>query len=84
MENFEYLMAFKMAGIAPHDGNKICSILSTQTLNRLAGKEKLDRRIIRPILEKAATMSGGINDENVNSILNDANTIISMIATYCR
>lgn len=84
MGNYEYLMTFKMAGIEPNDGSKICSILSDQTLNRLAGKGKLDRRIIIPILETAASMSGGINDENVNSILNDANVITSMIAAYCR
>ena len=84
MENFEYLIAFKMAGIAPHDGSKICSIFNDQILNRLAGKGKLDRRIIRPILEEAVTMSGGINDENVTSILDDINTITSMIAALLK
>lgn len=84
MQNSEYLMAFKMAGIEPYKGSKICSLLSEQTLNRLAGKGKMQRSLIKPILERASVMSGGINDENVNSILNDTNAITSLMSIYCK
>ena len=84
MQNSEYLIAFKMAGIEPSEGSKICSFLSEQTLSRLAGRGKLDRRLIKPVLEKPFHMPGEINDENVNSILNNTNVITTMKRIYCR
>ena len=35
MENNEYLRFFKMAGIAPREGNIICSLLTEPTLEKL-------------------------------------------------
>lgn len=83
IDNFKYLRVFKMADIPPDEGTKICSFLTNQTLDRLT-KKGFDRRIIKPVIQKAECMQGGINDKNVNLILDDANLIISMMAIYCR
>lgn len=72
-----------MAGIAPHEGNIICSLLSESMLDRLT-KIGFDRRAIRPVLQEAESMQGGINDENINAILKNQNLMISIISRYCR
>ena len=83
MDEMKYLRVFKIAKIPPNIGSKICSCLTEQTLERLT-KVGMERALIKPILEKAENMQGGINDENVNSILNDVNLITSMMAVYCK
>lgn len=79
----KYLRVFKMAGIEPDRGYAICLCLSEQTLDKLI-INGMDRRIIKPILQKASNMPDGINDENVNMILNDLNVITSLMAVYCK
>ena len=83
MKNLKYLSVFKKAKITLDAGDRICSLLSKSTLDRLT-KKGFDRRLIKPVLESASVMSGGINDENVNSILNDINVIASMKKNYCK
>lgn len=83
MENFKYLRVFKMAGIDPCEGNIICSLLAESTLNKLT-KVGFDRRAIKPVLQEAKTMQGGITDENVNAILKNQNLMISIISRYCQ
>lgn len=83
MENFKYLRVFKMAGIEPYEGNEICSLLSSQILDRLT-KVGFDRRLIKPILQKAKDMQGGINDENIDLILKDQDLVVSLIQKYCK
>ena len=48
MENFKYLRVFKLAGIEPYEGDKICSLLSSQTLDRLT-IVGFDRRLVKPL-----------------------------------
>lgn len=83
MENAKYLRVFKMAKIDLQDADRICSFLSKDTLERLT-KVGIDRRIIKPILEKANRMQNGITDENINALLDDPNFIISLKMKYCR
>ena len=77
MRNSNYLMALKMAHIEPEDGGeKICSLLSDDVLKRLT-KQRYD--LIKPIIDEAENMLGGICDENINKLLNDSNLIASML-----
>ena len=78
-----YLSVLKIAGISPDEGEIICSLLNIKTLDRLT-KVGFDRMLIKPILQEAANMEGGINDENVNLLLDDQNLVTSMIQRYCR
>lgn len=83
MKNIEYLMVFKIAGIRPDYGERICSLLSEETLNRLT-RVGFHRNAIRPVLEKAESMQCGITDKNVNAILNNQNLMLSIIKKYCQ
>lgn len=83
MENYKYISVMKMGNIPPETGEKICMMLSKETLNRLT-KRGIDRRLIKPILNVANNMNNGINDDNVNSVLDDYNTIAKLIRDYCR
>ena len=83
MENFKYLRVFKMAGIAPYEGNEICSRVTKSTLDRLT-RVGFDRRAVKPVLQEAETMQGGITDENVNAILENQNLMLSIISSYCQ
>ena len=71
-----------MAGIDLNFADEVCGSLSEDTLDRLT-KVGFDRRLIAPILNKTACMRNGINDENVNVILDDQNAIIAMMRKYC-
>lgn len=83
MENFKYISVMKMGNIPPETGEKICMMLSKETLNRLT-KKGMDRRLIKPILDIANNMSNGINDENVNSILDNYNIVARLMNEYCQ
>ena len=72
-----------MAGIEADEGEIICSLLNTETLDRLT-KVGFDRRLIKPILREAENMQDGINDKNIDLLLNDQNFVVSMIQKYCR
>lgn len=80
--NSQHLMAFKMAGIEPDKAVQLCNGLSEEMLARLTAKGKLDRRLIKPILSIALN-NGGINDENIERILNDWNFMVSLKKEYC-
>lgn len=82
IENAKYLRVMKMAQIDLQYADDVCSKLSKKTLDRLT-KVGFDRRLIAPILNKASYMKNGINDENVNVILDDQNAIIAMMRKYC-
>ena len=83
MDIYNYLNVFKMAGISPDIGEKICQQLSESILDRLT-KVGMDRRIIKPILEIASKRCNGVCDENIDSILKDANLITSLMVKYCK
>lgn len=83
MENFKYISVMKMGNIPPETGEKICMMLSKETLNRLT-KKGMDRRLIKPILDIANNMTNGINDKNVNSILDNYNIIARLMNEYCQ
>ena len=82
IKNFKYLSAMKMGNIPPDVGEKICTMLTKPTLDRLTAVG-MDRRLISPILEMADKMSG-INDENINRILDDYNAIAALMNKYCK
>lgn len=75
-------MTFKMAGIEPDKAVQICNCLSEEVLNRLTAKGKMDMRMIKPIINEAFR-NGGINDENIERILNDWNLMVSLKKEYC-
>ncbi len=80
--NTQQLMAFKMAGIEPDESIRLCNDLSEEIISRLTAKGKLDRRLIKSILSIALN-NGGINDDNIERILNDWNLIVSLKKEYC-
>ena len=51
-------------------------------LERLTAKEKMNMRLIKPIIS-IALKNGGINDENIERILNDWNLMVSLKKEYC-
>ena len=73
----KYLRILKRGNILPETGYKICKSLSEETLDRLTSPN-FHNALIKPVLEKAGSMEGGICDANVNSILSDPNIIIKM------
>lgn len=81
MENNEYLRFFKMAGIAPREGNILCSLLTEPTLDKLT-QVGFDGKAVKPVLQEAATMSGGITDKNINTILENPKLMISIMSGY--
>ena len=83
MENFQYLRVIKRSQIPLEVGERICSLLSKGTLDRLFLKFG-DTRLIKPILNMAEKMPNGINDDNINAILNDSNAITRLMAVYCK
>lgn len=83
MKNFKYLRVFKMANIRPDYGERICSLLGEETLDRLT-RRGFHMNAIKPVLEKAEVMQGGITDKNVNAVLNNQNLMLSIIKKYCQ
>ena len=81
MEHSEYLSFFKMAGIAPREGNIICSLLTEPTLDKLI-QVGLDGKAVKPVLREAATMPDGITDKNVNTILENTRLMLSIMSVY--
>ena len=81
MENNEYLRFFKMAGIAPREGNIICSLLTEPTLDKLI-QVGLDGKAVKPVLREAATMPDGFTDKNVNTILKNPGLMLSIMSVY--
>lgn len=77
-----YMRIFKIAGINLQFANEICNILSDETLDRIT-KVGFDRRLIKPVIEKAYFYDGGINDENINAIMDNQDLIIRMKLQYC-
>ncbi len=82
MKNLKYLSALKMAGIQPDIGEIICLQLNERILERLTNPG-FDRRLIKPILQKAKNEYDEISDYSVEQILNNQNIITSMIAEHC-
>lgn len=78
-----YMRIFKIAGINLQFANEICKILSDETLDRIT-RVGFDRRLIKPVIEKALFYDGGINDENINAIMNNQDLIIRMKFQYCK
>lgn len=70
-----------MAGIAHREGNIICSLLTELTLDKLT-QVGFDGKAVKPILQEAATMSGGIMDKSVNMILKNPRLMISIMSVY--
>ena len=83
MKNIEYLKVLKIAGIRPDYGERLCSLLGKETLDKLT-KVGFHRSAIRPVLENAEAMQGGITDKNVNAVLNNQNLMSSIIKDYCQ
>ena len=83
MENFQYLRVIKRSQIPLEVGEQICSLLSKETLDRLFLKFE-DTRLIKPILDMAKKMPNGINDDNINAILDDSNAVTRLMAIYCK
>lgn len=74
----QYLRILKIAGIPPDKGQQICNSLDEKTIKRFT-KVGFQRSIIAPILEEALRMNGGINDNNVNMLLDNQNFIIKLM-----
>lgn len=83
LKNIKYLRVFKIAGIAPYDGEVVCSLLSESTLDKLT-RVGFHRGAIKPVLQEAQNMQGGINDENINKILKNQNLMTSIISKHCQ
>ena len=83
MENLKYLRVFKMAGITPYEGEIICSLLSESTLDKLT-RVGFKRNAIKPVIQEAQNMQGGITDENIEKILKNQNLMCSIISKYCQ
>ena len=79
--NTQQLMTFKMAGIEPDKAIQIGNYLSEKVLDRLTAKG-IDRRVIKPIISFAIEQ-GGINDENIERIMNNWNFMVSLKEKYC-
>lgn len=78
-----YMRIFKIAGINLAFANEVCNLLSDETLDRIT-RVGFDRRLIKPVIEKAWLYDGGINDENINAIMNNQDLIIRMKLQYCK
>ena len=82
-DNQRYMRIFKMAGINLSLANEICNILSDKTLDRIT-RVGFDRSLIKPVIEKAYLCDGGINDQNINAIMDNQDLIIRMKIQYCK
>lgn len=78
-----YMRIFKIAGINLAFANEVCNLLSDETLDRIT-RVGFDRRLIKPVIEKAWLYDGGINDENINAIMNNQDLIIRMKLQHCK
>ena len=78
-----YMRIFKIAGINLSFAYEVCNILSAETLDRIT-RVGFDRRLIKPVIEKALLFDGGINDENINAIMDNQDLIIRMKLKYCK
>lgn len=72
-----------MAGITPHEGEIICLLLSESTLDKLT-RVGFKRKVIKPVLQEAQDMQGGITDENIDKILKNQNLMVSIISKHCQ
>lgn len=78
-----YMRILKIAGINLSFAYEVCNILSEETLDRIT-RVGFDRRLIKPVIEKALLYDGGIDDENINAIMDNQDLIIRMKLKYCK
>lgn len=84
--DLHYSMVMKAGCIPPEEAKKYISELGEHTLNQITSLS-FDRRLIKPILERAteeAQESGDMGlDEAVNNILNNKKRMLSFMSRYC-